>query len=131
MLRDESLSVGLESLDLLGSGGDKGRQARYEDARTLKLTKPYGALHVAGVGCPSSPNPFPAPPHPPPQSDLDAIRTSGVRVVFLLASCASSHVILSSARRKGMLKGYAWVLLDPNAICSVGKGLGQDQHCRE
>jgi hypothetical protein len=55
------------------------------------------------------------------QYDLEAIRSSRVRVVFLLASCAADHVILSHARRMNMLKGYAWVIMQPTALCPLGE----------
>lgn len=52
--------------------------------------------------------------------DLDAIRTSGARVVFLLSGCGATHEVLSTARRKGMLRDYAWIVLHPTASCSLG-----------
>jgi hypothetical protein len=52
--------------------------------------------------------------------DLDAVRTSGARVVFLLSACGATHEVLSTARRKGMLRDYAWIVLHPTASCSLG-----------
>lgn len=53
------------------------------------------------------------------QFELEAIQSSGVRVIFILASCASNHAILSTARRLGMLKGYSWILLHPPHVCQL------------
>jgi len=55
------------------------------------------------------------------QYDLEAIRNSGVRVIFLLASCRSYHVILSAARKMNMLQGYAWILFEPQGVCEIGR----------
>ncbi len=59
--------------------------------------------------------------------DLDAIRSSGVRIVFLLSSCRATHQVLSAARRKGMLRDYAWLVLHPTSSCSLSKGLASSQ----
>ncbi|GAB5032485.1 tkl protein kinase, partial [Nannochloropsis oceanica] len=53
------------------------------------------------------------------EHDLDAIRTSGARIVFLLSSCRATHEVLSAARRKGMLRDYAWVVLHPTSACAL------------
>lgn len=58
--------------------------------------------------------------------DLDAIRTSGARVVFLLSGCGATHEVLSTARRKGMLRDYAWIVLHPTASCSLGTCVAWD-----
>ena len=51
--------------------------------------------------------------------DLDAIRASGARIVFLLSSCRATHEVLSAARRKAMLRDYAWVVLHPTSACAL------------